>query len=79
MAAEAIERDSPQEEKVTQMRLLTTAEVVRMTSLSRYTIWRREAAGLFPRRRQLGGGRVGWVEDEVVQWIRGREVPMTHQ
>ena len=33
---------------------------------------RLEKAGLFPKRVQLGPNRVGWVEDEVLDWLRTR-------
>jgi prophage regulatory protein len=35
-------------------------------------IARLEAAGKFPKRVQLGPGRVGWVEEEIEQWCRAR-------
>jgi len=31
---------------------------------------RLERLGLFPRRRQIGPGRVGWVVEELVEWAR---------
>ena len=31
-----------------------------------------EKAGLFPKRVQLGPGRVGWVESEVQAWLQER-------
>jgi predicted DNA-binding transcriptional regulator AlpA len=39
---------------------------------TRQHIGRLEAAGQFPDRIQLGGGRVGWIENEVAEWIRSR-------
>jgi prophage regulatory protein len=51
-------------------RLLKMAEVVRETSLHRATIYRRIAAGEFPRGRSIGGGRVAWTELEVEAWKR---------
>jgi prophage regulatory protein len=33
---------------------------------------RLEKAGLFPKRVQLGPNRVGWVEAEVLDWLRIR-------
>ncbi|MCF6326874.1 MAG: AlpA family phage regulatory protein [Devosiaceae bacterium] len=33
-------------------------------------IARLEAAGKFPKRVQLGANRVGWVEDEVLDWLQ---------
>jgi prophage regulatory protein len=53
------------------LKILRIAEVVERTGLSRPTIWRRERAGLFPRRRSLGGNAVGWLEHEIQEWIQG--------
>lgn len=36
---------------------------------SRSQLWRKEREGTFPRRVQLGGNRVGYVEAEIDQWI----------
>ena len=33
---------------------------------------RLEKAGRFPKRVQLGPGRVGWVESEVLAWLEER-------
>jgi prophage regulatory protein len=33
---------------------------------------RLEAAGQFPKRVQLGPNRVGWVEDEILDWLKQR-------
>jgi predicted DNA-binding transcriptional regulator AlpA len=38
------------------------------------TIYRLEARGEFPRRRQLAGNAIGWLESEVDAWIRSRPV-----
>ena len=35
-------------------------------------IARLEAAGKFPKRVRLGPGRVGWVEEEIEEWMRVR-------
>jgi prophage regulatory protein len=45
-------------------------ELSRFTGLSRTTIWRLEARGDFPARRQVTDGRVAWVADEVRAWAR---------
>jgi len=44
------------------------------TGLSRATQARLEAAGQFPGRVQLGPNSVGWIEEEVEQWIESRRV-----
>ena len=50
-----------------------TAEEVRgVTGLSRTTVWRMEAQGDFPRRRQITTKRVGWLVSEVEKWAESR-------
>ena len=49
------------------------AEEVRgVTGLSRTTVWRLEAQGDFPRRRQITAKRVGWLVSEVEEWAESR-------
>ncbi len=54
------------------MRFLRSKEVVKKVGLSRVSIWRLEAAGEFPQRRQITSKVVGWIEAEVDQWIASR-------
>ena len=54
------------------MKLLSKKEVREKVLYSPAHIARLEAAGLFPKRVQLGVGRVGWVDEEVENWIRNR-------
>jgi prophage regulatory protein len=56
------------------MRFLRIDEVMTRVGLSRPTIWRLERANEFQSRRQLGRNSVGWLEDEIEEWIRSREV-----
>ena len=51
------------------MKVLRLPSVSEMTGLSRVTIWRKERAGKFPSRVQLGPNSVGWIEEEVEDWI----------
>ena len=51
------------------MRLLRLPDVMRLTGLSRHTIWRMERDGTFPRHRVLGTRNIAWLESEVVAWI----------
>ena len=53
-------------------RLLTKTEVRTRVCYSPQHIARLEKAGLFPRRVQLGQNRVGWVEEEIEDWIQAR-------
>jgi predicted DNA-binding transcriptional regulator AlpA len=45
------------------------ADVVRLTALSRATIYRRIADGRFPRPVHLGGRACGWTPNELRTWI----------
>ena len=51
---------------------LRTHQVIEKVGLSRQTIWRLEKEGKFPQRRQLGAKSVGWLEEEVHQWMESR-------
>src|SRR4051794_6122688 len=50
-------------------RILRVGEVMVRTGLSRTTLWRLERRGLFPAKRYLSAGAVGWIEAEVEDWI----------
>lgn len=55
------------------MRLLSKRQVKELVLYGFAQIDRLEAAGLFPKRVRLGNGprcRVGWVEDEVLAWLK---------
>lgn len=55
--------------------ILRVEEVVKLTKLSRATLWRLEKKGLFPCRRQITPGCVGWLSDDVTNWVADR--PLT--
>jgi len=54
------------------MRLLSKKHLREMVLYSPQHIARLEAAGQFPKRVRLGAGRVGWVEQEVLDWLQQR-------
>ncbi len=54
------------------MRVLRRRELVAKVGLSIMTIWRKERDGAFPRRVRLGRNSVGWLEDEVDEWLAMR-------
>ena len=57
------------------MKLLTKKQVKALVLYSYAHIDRLEAEGLFPVRVKLSAhrtGRVGWIEEEVVQWLQDR-------
>ena len=53
-------------------KVLRCAEVMHRTGLSKATIYRLMDRGLFPLRRPLCSGAVGWSEEEVEAWIDER-------
>lgn len=58
-------------------RVLRCPQVVYRVGWSRVTIWRAERDGNFPRRIRLGPNSVGWLEDEIEEWLRSRPRGMT--
>ena len=50
-------------------KVLNQKQLTEITGLSAVTIWRKEKAGEFPVRRQLGSRRVGWLTREVDEWL----------
>ncbi|AIW13315.1 AlpA family transcriptional regulator [Vibrio tubiashii] len=54
------------------MRIIRLKEVIKMTGLSRSTIYERMSMEEFPASINLGGSAVGWLESEVCKWIESR-------
>ncbi|MBD1549683.1 AlpA family phage regulatory protein [Roseibium aggregatum] len=54
------------------MRILSKRQVRELVLYSPQHIYRLEAAGQFPKRVPLGPSRVGWVEQEVLDWLQER-------
>ncbi len=54
------------------MRILSKRQLKEMVLYSPQHVARLEKAGKFPKRIQLGPNRVGWVEDEVLDWLQQR-------
>jgi prophage regulatory protein len=54
------------------MKILSPNDVVKITGLSRTTIWREEKRGKFPKRVQLSERRVGFMEAEILNWAKSR-------
>ena len=55
-----------------EMRILSKRQLKEMVLYSPQHVARLEKAGTFPKRIQLGPNRVGWVEDEVLDWLQKR-------
>ena len=52
---------------------LRIKDVMRITALSRPTLYRRIAAQRFPRPVHLGGRACGWASSDLAAWIRDPE------
>ena len=54
------------------MRMLSKRQLKELVLYSPQHVARLEAAGRFPKRVQIGANRVGWVEEEVLDWLQER-------
>lgn len=54
------------------MRIMRLTEVMGTTGLGRSSIYNRMNEGAFPKPVPLGGRAVGWVADEVQDWVEAR-------
>ena len=54
------------------MRILSKRQLRELVVYSPQHVARLEKAGVFPKRVNLGPNRVGWVEDEVLDWLKLR-------
>ncbi|EJB3448268.1 AlpA family phage regulatory protein [Salmonella enterica] len=54
------------------MSFLELHDVIRRTSLSKATIYRRMSKGQFPKQRQISERRVAWYEEDVNEWIKSK-------
>ncbi|MGH1406655.1 MAG: helix-turn-helix transcriptional regulator [Rhodomicrobiaceae bacterium] len=51
-------------------RILKLPEVKAMTGLSRSTIYAYKKSGIFPETIKLGPRSVGWLEQDIMDWIK---------
>lgn len=54
------------------MRIISKRQLKELVLYSPQHIARLEKAGTFPKRVQIGPNRVGWVEEEVLNWLQQR-------
>ena len=59
------------------MKILRTHQVMKVTGLSRSTLWRLERRGDFPPRLRLSWNSCGWLDSEIQDWLRSRPRGMT--
>jgi prophage regulatory protein len=53
-------------------RLLRLKQVMERTGLKKTKLYQMQSDGSFPMRTQITSGAVGWVEEDVQQWIARR-------
>ena len=54
------------------MRIISKRQLKELVLYSPQHIARLEDAGQFPKRVKLGNNRVGWIEQEVLDWLQER-------
>jgi prophage regulatory protein len=52
------------------MKIISIDEVIDLTSKGRSTVYSDMGKGAFPLQVSLGPRRVGWILDEVLDWIQ---------
>lgn len=55
------------------MKILRIELAMAMTGLPRSTIYHYMKIGAFPKSIKLGARSVGWLEEDIVTWIRTRQ------
>ena len=55
-------------------RILRLPEVKAMTGLSRSTIYEYKKSGIFPETIKLGPRSVGWLEQDIMDWIKEKSL-----
>jgi prophage regulatory protein len=56
------------------VRYIRRKQLIIITGLSATTLWRLEKNGKFPKRRKLSDHLVGWLENEINEWLASREI-----
>ena len=59
------------------MNILKLPDVKALTKLSRSTIYQLCANNAFPERVKLTQRTVGWIEDEILEWLEQRAAART--
>lgn len=54
------------------MRIIRINDVISTTGLGRSTIYKYIESGEFPKPIPLGERAVGWIEEEVLEWIESK-------
>lgn len=57
----------------TEDRMVRAKELVKLTGLSRTTLWRLEKSKELPQRRRISPGAVGWRLSDILAWQASRD------
>jgi len=60
-------------------KMIRDRECEEITGLCRTTRRRLEKKGLFPARRQITEGTVGWLQEEIEEWLKSRAVAIPYR
>ena len=60
------------DQRATEMRILRLPAVLRMTGLSKSTVYRNAKAGKFPKPLVCAARASGWLESEIIEFLRAR-------
>lgn len=55
-----------------QLQIIRERDRFAMTGLSRIQWWRLEKLGRVPKRIQISTNSVGWLKDEIEEWLRDK-------
>ena len=53
-------------------RIIRPVELAEMLSVSEVTLWRMQQRGDLPPRRKISQGVVGWLESDLIKWLKER-------
>ncbi|REL39129.1 AlpA family phage regulatory protein [Rhodohalobacter sp. SW132] len=56
------------------MRIIRKAELADILGISIQTIWRMTKRGELPPKRQISKGCVGWLEDDIIKFLKSRPI-----
>ncbi len=59
---------------MSKIKILRLNEVIYITGLSRSTIYLMMSEGLFPPNIKLGARAVGWIEEDIQDWIDAKVI-----
>jgi predicted DNA-binding transcriptional regulator AlpA len=54
------------------LNIIRPAELAKILSVSTATLWRMERRNELPPRKQISRRVVGWVESDLIQWLKER-------